>query len=64
LTDEGANVQITEKVVEAAAGNGWNSKEVMALLLNRPGADLQITEAVVKAAARNEFVKESAPSII
>ena len=48
------DVQITEKVVKAATGNGENGKEMMTQLLDRRGADLRITEAVVKAATRNE----------
>jgi hypothetical protein len=46
-------IEITEKVVKAAAGNTGNGKEVMELLLDRRGAEVQITEAVVKAAAGN-----------
>ena len=36
----GAEVQITEEVVKAVAGNG---KEVMALLLDQRGDEVQIT---------------------
>ncbi|KAI4222446.1 MAG: hypothetical protein L6R40_008585 [Gallowayella cf. fulva] len=53
LLEEGADVQITEGVVKAAAGNYWSGKEIMTLLLDRRGADVQITEGVVKAAAGN-----------
>jgi hypothetical protein len=46
-------IQITEEVVEAAAGNEYSGEQVMTLLLDRRGADIQITEEVVKAAAGN-----------
>ena len=49
----GADVQITEEVVEAAAGNWENGTEVMTLLLDQRGADILITEEVVRAAAGN-----------
>jgi hypothetical protein len=35
LDRRGADVQITEKVVKTAAGNGENGKELMTLLLDR-----------------------------
>jgi hypothetical protein len=44
------NVEITEAVVTAAAGNTWG-KEVMELLLARD-SNIEITEAVVTAAGR------------
>jgi hypothetical protein len=40
-------------VVEAAAGNYRNSREVMTLLLDRRGDQVSITERVVKGAVRN-----------
>jgi tetratricopeptide (TPR) repeat protein len=49
----GGNVQITERVVEAAAGNRGSGKEIMALLLDQRGGDAPITKGVVEAAARN-----------
>jgi len=48
LKRQGADVQITEEVVKAAAGNGVIGKEVMTILLNLRGANVQITEEVVK----------------
>ena len=51
LDRRGADFQITEEVVMAAAGNG--GKEVMTLLLDRRGTGIQITEGMVKAAAGN-----------
>jgi len=51
------DVQITQEVVVAAAGN-FNSKEVIALLLDRCGVDVQITQEVVVAAAGNFNGKE------
>ncbi|KAF2176770.1 hypothetical protein K469DRAFT_645244 [Zopfia rhizophila CBS 207.26] len=46
-------VQITEKVVKAAAGNESSGQEIMRLLLERRGYEVHITEEVVKAAAGN-----------
>ncbi|KAI4154500.1 MAG: hypothetical protein LQ340_001657 [Diploschistes diacapsis] len=51
LDRRGTDVQITEEVVEAAARNDKNGREIMTLLLDRRGADVQITEKVVVAAA-------------
>ena len=45
--------EITEKVVEAAAGIEDSGTEVMRLLLDRRGDDVKITEKVVEAAAGN-----------
>jgi hypothetical protein len=50
LLNQGGEIQITEEVAKAAAGNSWNGKEVMQLLLNQ-GGEIQITEEVVKVAA-------------
>jgi hypothetical protein len=52
-----AVILITEEIVKAAAGNKWNGKEVMTLLLDRRGRDVQITEKVVIEIARR-FDKE------
>jgi len=49
----GAEIQITEEVVKAAAGNYGSGEEVMRLLLEQRGAEIQITEEMVKAAAGN-----------
>ncbi|KAF1946986.1 hypothetical protein EJ02DRAFT_331027, partial [Clathrospora elynae] len=54
LTKHGCGTKLTADVVEAAAGNQRNGKEVLMLLLDRRGADVTITEEVVKAAAGNE----------
>ncbi|KAL2104518.1 hypothetical protein VUR80DRAFT_198 [Thermomyces stellatus] len=53
LDKRGGDVEITEKVVKAAAGNEDCGEEVMALLLDKRGGDVEITEEVVKAAAGN-----------
>ncbi|ERF76578.1 hypothetical protein EPUS_05851 [Endocarpon pusillum Z07020] len=53
LDRRGADVQINEEVVKAAAGNSGSGREVMTLLLDRRGADVQISEEVVKAASGN-----------
>ncbi|WAO92355.1 HET domain-containing protein [Fusarium falciforme] len=53
LDQRGPEVKITEEVIEAAAGNHWNGKEVMALLLDQRGSSVKITEQVAKAAVRN-----------
>jgi hypothetical protein len=45
-------IQITEEVVEAAAGNYSSGEQVMTLLLDRRGADIQITEKAVAAIVR------------
>ncbi|KAF8538251.1 hypothetical protein BDD12DRAFT_843318 [Trichophaea hybrida] len=46
------NIQITEPILTAAAGNSGNGKEVMELLLSTH-PDIQITEPIVTAAAGN-----------
>jgi len=53
LNRRGADVQITQEVVVAAAGNEGDGKEIMTLLLDRRGAEVQITQEVVVAAAGN-----------
>jgi hypothetical protein len=53
LDRRGADITITEAVVEAAAANYRSGKDMMTLLLDRRGADVLITEEVVKAAAAN-----------
>jgi hypothetical protein len=45
-------------VVKAAAGNSENSKNVMALLLDRRGDNVKITEEVVKVAGNSLNSKE------
>ena len=45
-------IDVAEDVVEAAARNWRNDKEVMTLLLDRRGADIHITGKVVAAIAR------------
>ncbi|KAL6886871.1 hypothetical protein GGI43DRAFT_388490 [Trichoderma evansii] len=47
LDKRGDQITITEKILEAAAGNMWNSKEVMTLLLSRRGYYITITEEIV-----------------
>jgi hypothetical protein len=48
----GDEVQITEEVLQTAAGNESSGTEMMALLLER-GDEVQITENVIKAAVSN-----------
>jgi hypothetical protein len=50
----GSKVNITEKVLEAAAGNEINGAGVMKLLLDRRETEAMITEKVVNAAAGNK----------
>jgi hypothetical protein len=45
---------IHQRVIEAAARNRENGRDIMALLLERRGDQIQITEDVVKAAVKNE----------
>jgi hypothetical protein len=47
LLGRGCEIQITEAVVEAAAGNRRNGKEVMELLLSK--SDIQVIEGTVTA---------------
>jgi hypothetical protein len=56
LNRRGADVQITEEVLIAAAGNA-NGNEVMALLLDQRGAEIIITEYTVATIA-SRFDKE------
>jgi hypothetical protein len=51
LEQREAEIQITEDVVKAAAGNEESGEKVMKLLLEQREAEIQITEDVVKAAA-------------
>jgi hypothetical protein len=53
LEQRGADVQITEEVVEAAAGNWKSGRNVTTLLLNYQETDLQITKGMIMAAANN-----------
>jgi hypothetical protein len=39
---------ITDEVVKTAAGNRWNGKEVMAVLLDRSGDKINITGEAIK----------------
>ncbi|KAL7964345.1 hypothetical protein HDV63DRAFT_274921 [Trichoderma sp. SZMC 28014] len=55
LGKSGDKVTITKEVVQAAAENIANSKEVMALLLDRRGDKITITEEIVKATAGNPW---------
>ncbi len=55
LDQRGDEVQITEEVVEAAAGNLMDGYRVTKLLLNRRGDQTPVTEEVVKAAAGNSM---------
>ena len=52
LVDKKA-ASFTTAVVEAAAGNEYNGKEMMRLLLQERDQKISITEAVVEAAAGN-----------
>ncbi|KAK3179011.1 hypothetical protein OEA41_001150 [Lepraria neglecta] len=54
LDRKGDEVQITEGVVTAAAGNKSRGGEMMKLLLDRKGDEVQITESVITAAAGNK----------
>ncbi|KAK0717606.1 hypothetical protein B0T26DRAFT_300152 [Lasiosphaeria miniovina] len=49
----GLGGKVTMPVVEAAAGNYMNGKEIITLLLDQRGDQITITEGVVKAAAGN-----------
>ncbi|ORX98360.1 hypothetical protein BCR34DRAFT_577292 [Clohesyomyces aquaticus] len=51
-------IEITQEVVVAAAGNYYNGKDIMTLLLDRRGDEVQITQEVVVAAARNRNGKD------
>ena len=53
LERRGDEIQITEEVVKAAAGNPRNSETLMNLLLDRRAGEVKITEEVLKAAAGN-----------
>lgn len=53
LDQGGSEVQISEDVVTAAAGNEWDGEFLIKLLLDERPSEVQITEAVVMAAARN-----------
>jgi hypothetical protein len=53
LEQGGQEVQISEDLVKAAAGNAKNRIEVVALLLEKRGEEVYITEKVVRAAVGN-----------
>jgi hypothetical protein len=59
LDRRGADVQITEEVVKAAAGNSQSGAEVMTLLLNQQGNNVKILEEAFKAAAANFWSSKS-----
>jgi hypothetical protein len=54
LDRRGDEVEITQKVVEAAASNNISGKEVMTLLLDRRGDKVKITREVIKAVMMND----------
>lgn len=51
LDRRGDEITMTEEVVKAAAGNGGDGNEVIALLLGRHGHNITVTEDVFLAAA-------------
>jgi hypothetical protein len=51
LEQRGQDIQITEAIVKAAAGNSEGGTEIMTLLLKQRGQDIQVTENIVKAVA-------------
>jgi hypothetical protein len=53
LDRRGDEVKITDKVVEAAAGNFESGEEVMMLLLDRRGDDVSITDKMVRHIAQS-----------
>ncbi|SPO05897.1 uncharacterized protein DNG_08586 [Cephalotrichum gorgonifer] len=53
LDRRGTDVEVTEAIVNATAGNTSSGVDVMRLLLDRRGAEVKITEAIVNAAAGN-----------
>ncbi|KAK1759303.1 hypothetical protein QBC47DRAFT_337161 [Echria macrotheca] len=53
LDRRGSEREITDAVLEAAAGTIRNGEEVVRLLLDRLGGQIKVTEAVLEAAARN-----------
>ncbi|KAI1118234.1 heterokaryon incompatibility protein-domain-containing protein [Nemania sp. NC0429] len=55
LSRYGGEVEITEDMVAAAAGNGLRGEKVLQLLLSERGAEVNITEKVVAAAAGNQW---------
>ncbi|KLU86652.1 hypothetical protein MAPG_05664, partial [Magnaporthiopsis poae ATCC 64411] len=55
LDQLGKEVEVTEDVVEAAAGDWRSGADVMKLLLDRQGEKVKVTERVAKAAAENPW---------
>uniref|UniRef100_L2FI68 Ankyrin repeat and sam domain containing protein 6 n=1 Tax=Colletotrichum fructicola (strain Nara gc5) TaxID=1213859 RepID=L2FI68_COLFN len=55
LDRQGQEIQVTNEIVKAAAGNESSGEQVMRLLLGRRGEEVKVTEEVVKAAASNEL---------
>ncbi|CAN9202248.1 unnamed protein product [Alternaria alternata] len=47
-------VPLSTNIIEAAAGNKENGREIMSLLLRDCGEEFMVTEGVIEAAARNE----------
>ncbi|CAN9322796.1 unnamed protein product [Alternaria alternata] len=47
-------VPLSTNIIEAAAGNKENGREIMSLLLRDRGEEFMVTEGVIEAAARNE----------
>ncbi|GFF33211.1 vegetative incompatibility protein HET-E-1, partial [Aspergillus udagawae] len=64
LEQRGDQIQITEDVVTAAAGNESSGEDIMALLLKERGHQIQITEDILKAAAGNESSGEDIMALL
>jgi hypothetical protein len=58
LDQRGGDVKITDKVVQAAAGNSGSGREVMMLLLDRRGDDFGITSDLAKTTLVNSESSE------
>ncbi|KAF4813032.1 Heterokaryon incompatibility protein 6, OR allele [Colletotrichum tropicale] len=54
LENQGQYIQVTNKIVMAAAGNRSSGEQVMKLLLDRRGEEVKVTEDVVWTAALNK----------
>jgi hypothetical protein len=53
------NVEISSEVIETAAGNYGNTKELITLFLNHPGGTAAISEGELRAAANNKVSGEA-----
>lgn len=53
LDRHGGEIEITEEVIKAAAGNNVCGEAVMKLFLDRRGGKIKIIEEAVKTAVRN-----------